>query len=114
MKPIMEVAVKNAPISPWAGRIPTKENGMAAMITNGVRLADAGFAHEVAAAGVSDFLLSLQGSCPQSHDGVTGLPGSFKRLVQGIENQWDKSIQIGRKTFPSGITVGFYVGPEVI
>jgi len=36
MKPIMEVAVKNAPNKPWAGRIPTKEKGIAAMITSGV------------------------------------------------------------------------------
>ncbi len=36
MKPIMEVAVKNAPIRPWAGRIPTREKGIAAMMTSGV------------------------------------------------------------------------------
>ena len=36
MNPIIEVAVKNAPIIPWAGRIPTSENGMAAMMTSGV------------------------------------------------------------------------------
>ena len=37
MKPIIEVAVKNAPISPCAGRMPTSENGIAAMTTSGVR-----------------------------------------------------------------------------
>ena len=37
MKPIIEVAVKNAPISPCAGRMPTSENGIAAMMTSGVR-----------------------------------------------------------------------------
>ena len=36
MKPIMEVAVKKAPSSPCAGRMPTSEKGMAAMITSGV------------------------------------------------------------------------------
>ena len=36
MKPIIEVAVKNAPMSPWAGRIPTREKGMAAMMASGV------------------------------------------------------------------------------
>ena len=36
MKPIMEVAVKKAPMSAWAGRIPTRENGMAAMMAIGV------------------------------------------------------------------------------
>ncbi len=37
MKPIMDVAVKKAPIRPWAGMIPTREKGMAAMIVTGVR-----------------------------------------------------------------------------
>ena len=36
MKPIMEVAVKNAPITQWAGRIPMSEKGMATMIVRGV------------------------------------------------------------------------------
>ena len=36
MKPIIEVAVKKAPRSPWAGRIPTREKGMAAMMARGV------------------------------------------------------------------------------
>jgi hypothetical protein len=37
MNPIMEVAVKNAPMAPWAGNIPTRENGMASITNNGVR-----------------------------------------------------------------------------
>ena len=36
MNPIIEVAVKNAPIAQCAGRMPTNENGMAAMMINGV------------------------------------------------------------------------------
>jgi MoaA/NifB/PqqE/SkfB family radical SAM enzyme len=56
------------------------------IITNGVRLADAAFAQEVARAGVSDFLFSLQGSTEAVHDKVTGLPGSFRRLLKAIEN----------------------------
>ena len=37
MKPIMDVAVKKAFNAPWAGRMPTREKGMAAMINRGVR-----------------------------------------------------------------------------
>ena len=37
MKPIMEVAVKKAPRSPWAGRMPTSVNGIGAMMMSGVR-----------------------------------------------------------------------------
>jgi glutamine amidotransferase PdxT len=36
LKPIIDVAEKNAPISPCAGKIPTKEKGIAATITMGV------------------------------------------------------------------------------
>jgi hypothetical protein len=35
MKPIMDVAVKKAPMAACAGRIPTSENGIAAMIVSG-------------------------------------------------------------------------------
>ena len=36
MKPIIDVAVKNAPSAPCAGRMPTSENGIADMMTSGV------------------------------------------------------------------------------
>ncbi len=36
MKPIIEVAVKKAPMAQCAGRIPIRENGMAAITTSGV------------------------------------------------------------------------------
>ena len=36
MKPIIDVAVKNAPSAACAGRMPTSENGIAIMIVSGV------------------------------------------------------------------------------
>ena len=36
MKPIMLVAVKNAPTAACAGRMPTSDRGMGSMITSGV------------------------------------------------------------------------------
>ncbi len=36
MNPIMEVAVKSAPMSQWPGTIPSRVSGMGAMITAGV------------------------------------------------------------------------------
>ncbi len=64
------------------------------IITNGVRLADAAFAREVVQAGVSDFLFSLQGSTGAMHDGVTGLPGSFHRLLKAIENLLQAGVRV--------------------
>src|ERR1035437_7477016 len=40
IKPIIEVAVKNAFIMPCAGRMPTSENGIAAMMMSGLSIAD--------------------------------------------------------------------------
>ena len=37
MKPIIEVAVKNAPSMACAGRMPTRVSGMGAMMTSGTR-----------------------------------------------------------------------------
>ena len=37
MKPIIEVAVKNAPSTPCAGKMPTSENGITTMTISGVR-----------------------------------------------------------------------------
>ena len=37
MKPIIDVAVKNAPMAPWAGKIPTNENGIANITKSGVK-----------------------------------------------------------------------------
>ena len=36
MKPIMDVAVKKAPIRAWAGRMPTSVSGIGAMMTSGI------------------------------------------------------------------------------
>ena len=36
MKPIIDVAVKNAPIAQWAGRMPISENGIAVITMKGV------------------------------------------------------------------------------
>ncbi len=36
MNPIIEVAVKNAPIAQCAGRMPTKVSGIGAMMTSGI------------------------------------------------------------------------------
>lgn len=56
------------------------------VISNGVLLADRTYARELTEAGVDDFLLSLHGSAAAVHDDVTAVPGSYRKLVQAIEN----------------------------
>lgn len=56
------------------------------IITNGIKLADAGYARELAACGAGDFLFSVHGSTAQIHDYATCVRGSFKSLLRAIEN----------------------------
>lgn len=72
------------------------------IITNGLRLADPGFARDVVQAGVSDFLFSLHGSSPQIHDGVTAVPGSFERLLKAIENLLATGVRVRTNSVVTG------------
>ncbi len=54
--------------------------------TNGSRLADKGFAAELAAAGVNMFDISLHGHEARVHDALVGAPGAFKAALKGAGN----------------------------
>lgn len=54
------------------------------MISNGLRLADRGYAEMVVAAGANDVLFSLHGHEDALHDRQTGVPGSFKKILAAI------------------------------
>ncbi len=56
------------------------------VITNGLRLADNGYARELVSSGVEDFLFSVHGSTAGLHDSVTNVPGSFDRLMTAVRN----------------------------
>lgn len=54
--------------------------------TNAVRLADGDLAARLAAAGLSEALVSLHADQPGASDEITALPGSFERTLLGIGN----------------------------
>ena len=56
------------------------------LVTNGRRLADAGFARAVMAAGLDGLTFSLLGPDAETHDALAAAPGSFDELVRGIDN----------------------------
>ena len=56
------------------------------MITNGLRLSEKQYARRLVECGVADFLLSLHGSTCLIHDGITGVSGSFDRLLEAVGN----------------------------
>ncbi len=56
------------------------------VITNGIMLSDPQYAQRLVASGVNDFLFSLHGSTPETHDYVTNFPGSFEKLNRAVSN----------------------------
>ena len=53
--------------------------------THGMRLADAEFARTLVEAGVDEYFVSVAGSDAATHDGITTIPGSFDRMMAGLE-----------------------------
>lgn len=54
--------------------------------TNGSRFADKAFVKKLVAAGVTEVRFSLHGATARVHDGLTGLPGSYGRILRGVAN----------------------------
>jgi radical SAM protein with 4Fe4S-binding SPASM domain len=62
------------------------------LVTNGVKLADAGFAQELLDAGLKGGCISLHGDSAEQHDTVTRIPGSFDKAMSvtamAVEKEW--------------------------
>lgn len=54
--------------------------------THGMRLAQENYCRTLVEAGIDEFFVSVPGSDAQSHDAITGVPGSFDRTLRGLEN----------------------------
>ena len=54
--------------------------------TNGRKLADPAFTHQLVDAGIDEFFVSLHGDTAALHDCITQRPGSFDELVRGLAN----------------------------
>lgn len=65
-----------------------KEAGMTrvCIISNGWRLADAGYLATLKASGLDEVLFSVHGSSAAVHDQLTATPGSFARINKALEN----------------------------
>lgn len=66
----------------------TKEKGFRTicLITNGLRMSNYDYAKKVIDKGINDVLFSLEGYNDKTHDSLTRVPGSFKKINQAIEN----------------------------
>jgi MoaA/NifB/PqqE/SkfB family radical SAM enzyme len=54
--------------------------------THGMHLANAAYVDELIDAGIDEFFISICGPDADTHDRITGMPGSFRRLMRGLEN----------------------------
>lgn len=54
--------------------------------THGMGLGRFEFTRKLVEAGVDEFFVSIAGSDPASHDGITKVPGSFEKSLRGLEN----------------------------
>jgi MoaA/NifB/PqqE/SkfB family radical SAM enzyme len=75
------------------------------IITNGVRLADVDYARRLVDSGVNDFLFSLHGSEPRTHDFVTCLPGSYDRLIKAIRSLIALGVRVRCNSVVTGATL---------
>lgn len=56
------------------------------LVTNGTLLADPARVEELAAAGLTQFLVSLHGPTAEVADGITGVEGDFERTCQAMDH----------------------------
>ena len=54
--------------------------------THGIKLANIEYCHELVAAGVDEFFISVAAADAATHDEITKVPGSFERTLKGLEN----------------------------
>lgn len=55
------------------------------VVTNGVRLAQPGYAASLVECGATDFRISIHAAKAEVHDALLALPGAFDKAVRGLE-----------------------------
>jgi MoaA/NifB/PqqE/SkfB family radical SAM enzyme len=54
--------------------------------THGMRLADEGYCRELVDAGIDEYFISVTAADAPTHDSITKVPGSFEKMIRGLEN----------------------------
>jgi MoaA/NifB/PqqE/SkfB family radical SAM enzyme len=73
------------------------------IVSNGLRLADPGYARELAGAGLNTAVLSIHGDNAAAHDAITGVTGAFKKTLRGAENLLSLGVYLNIGTAVTGI-----------
>jgi len=64
----------------------TNKNIRVGMVSNGRKLADDDFCKKLGESGIYSITVSLEGSNEKLHDEITGVKGSFRQSLNGLEN----------------------------
>lgn len=75
------------------------------IITNGIHLANMGYARELVQSGISDFLFSLHGSSAKTHDFITCVPGSYRLLLKAVENLLGMGVRVRFNSVVTGTSL---------
>lgn len=78
-----------------------KKNIRVGMVSNGRKLADYDFCNELKDCGLYSATVSLEGSNEKLHDQTTGVKGSFRQSLKGLENVIKVGIQPSTETVMS-------------
>lgn len=54
--------------------------------THGMRLANERYCRQLVESGIDEYFVSITAADAATHDGITTVPGSFEKAVQGLEN----------------------------
>jgi MoaA/NifB/PqqE/SkfB family radical SAM enzyme len=77
------------------------------IITNGMAFANEEFCRELVKNGLNDILFSLHGPNSQIHDNLTGVKGSFEKLIKAITNMKRLNIRCRSNTVVNGVNYKF-------
>jgi len=65
------------------------------VVTNGVRLGDAGYVEDLKGSGATNFRLSIHGPDALTHDPIVAIPGAFDRVLKAIDNVRQAGLPLG-------------------
>ena len=68
------------------------------VITNGLIMSNESYAQGLIKSGLNDVLFSIHGHCPEIHDYLTQIPGSFQRLLKATQNVKKEGINFRTNT----------------
>lgn len=62
--------------------------------THGMHLANPLFCRRLVDAGIDEYFVSVTAATPETHDRIAGVPGSFEKIMRGLENLEEHDVTV--------------------